>query len=97
MASRLRTNGLFVGVDIGRKANGPELRQYIITSNDEELPFSRGCPREPRHDEMYPLPCAQVLGGPRGRRAVLSERHVDRRLGLDLDRPRGGEPELGRH
>jgi glutamate synthase domain-containing protein 2 len=90
---------------------GPELRQYIVTSNNEERPFSRdqrrwiysaakqenpyygfgtdndleGSPNyliikqssfplaEPRpaddfgSDPMYPLPCAKVLGGARGR------------------------------
>ena len=94
---------------------GPELRQYIVTSNDEELPFSRDQRRwvyssakkqnnysgfgtdndlersnnyliikhhtlgpsvEPRHDEMYPLPCAKVLGGPRGRRDAFRPRSV---------------------
>ena len=86
---------------------GPELRQYIVTANDEELPFSRdqrrwvyasskkqnnysgfgtdndleksnnyliikhhtlGRPEETHPDEMYPLPCAKVLGGHRGRK-----------------------------
>lgn len=89
------------------EAIGPELRQYIVTSNNEELPFSRdqrtwvytsakkqntyagfgtdndlerspnylvikhdtlGKPEDPVHDETYPLPCAKVLGGHRGRR-----------------------------
>jgi len=86
---------------------GPELRQYIVTSNNEELPFSRdqrswvyasakkqnnytgfgtdndqerspnyliikhdtlGKPEEGKHDEAYPLPCAKIMGGHRGRR-----------------------------
>ena len=92
---------------------GPELRQYIVTSNDEERPFSRdqrtwvyasskkennyvgfGTDNDVEHLENYPivkhrtfspsapstavahghhddelvLPCAKVLGGPRGRR-----------------------------
>ncbi|MFM7060100.1 MAG: glutamate synthase-related protein [Actinomycetes bacterium] len=87
---------------------GPELRQYIVTDNDSERPFSRderrwvyetaggaggiagfgtdndldGAPNylfvrhvafpvEPPPDEEssgYPLPCAKVLGGARGRR-----------------------------
>lgn len=94
---------------------GPELRQYIVTSNDEELPFSRdqrrwvyasakkennysgfgtdndlersnnyliikhhtlGPSQEPRHDEMYALPCAKVLGGPRGRRNAFRPQSV---------------------
>lgn len=85
---------------------GPELRQYIVTSNDEERPFSRdqrtwiyasakrqnnysgfgtdndlerapnylvikhhtlGPPEPPGHQRDYPLPCAKVLGGRRGR------------------------------
>ena len=92
------------------EAIGPELRQYIVTSNNEELPFSRdqrswvyasaknqnnyagfgtdddlesspnyliikhntlGRPEEPHHDETYPLPCAKVLGGHRGRRQAF--------------------------
>ena len=86
---------------------GPELRQYIVTSNDEELPFSRdqrrwvyasakqqndyagfgtdndleqsanyliikhhtlGRPEDAGHEEGYPLPCAKILGGARGRK-----------------------------
>lgn len=86
---------------------GPELRQYIVTNNDEELPFSRdqrrwiyasskeqnnlfgfGTDNEvesvdnylilkqatfPYHGESFPgpmhaVPCAKVLGGPRGRK-----------------------------
>ena len=89
------------------EAIGPELRQYIVTSNNEELPFSRderswvyasakkqnnytgfgtdddlerspnyliikhntlGPSENHRYDEAYPLPCAKVLGGHRGRR-----------------------------
>jgi len=89
---------------------GPELRQYIVTSNDEERPFSRdqrrwvyasakkqnsylgfgtdnevelstnyliikhhtlGWPTEPAHEDGYPLPCAKVLGGRRGRRKAF--------------------------
>jgi glutamate synthase domain-containing protein 2 len=89
---------------------GPELRQYIVTSNDEELPFSRdqrrwvyasakrqnnytgfgtdndlerssnylvikhntlGRPDEGPHAGDYPLPCAKVLGGARGRRRAF--------------------------
>ncbi len=86
---------------------GPELRQYIVTSNNEELPFSRdqrtwvyasakaqnnysgfgsdndmegspnyliikhntlGKPEDGRHVDGYPLPCAKILGGHRGRK-----------------------------
>jgi len=89
------------------EAVGPELRQYIVTSNNEERPFSRdqrswvyasakkqnnyqgfgtdndlelspnylvikhctlGKPEERPHDEAYPLPCAKILGGARGRK-----------------------------
>jgi len=89
---------------------GPELRQYIVTSNDEELPFSRdqrtwvyasakkqnnyqgfgtdndmekssnylvikhhalGRPDAYEEDDVYPLPCAKVLGGPRRRRLAF--------------------------
>lgn len=89
------------------EAVGPELRQYIVTSNDEELPFSRdqrrwvyasakgqnnytgfgtdndlerspnyliikhntlGRPDDGHHAEGYPIPCAKVLGGYRGRK-----------------------------
>ena len=89
------------------EAVGPELRQYIVTSNNEELPFSRdqrswvyasskqqnnytgfgtdndverasnyliikhntlGRAEDAPHDDVYSLPCAKVLGGPRGRR-----------------------------
>lgn len=85
---------------------GPELRQYIVTGNDEERPFSRdqrrwvyasakqennyagfgtdnevelssnyliikhhtiGWAEDRPHADGYPLPCAKVLGGPRGR------------------------------
>lgn len=84
---------------------GPELRQYIVTSNDEERPFSRdqrawvyasakqednysgfGTDNDVEHTSGYAivkhrtfpeslpadhgragLPCAKVLGGPRGR------------------------------
>jgi len=89
---------------------GPELRQYIVTDNDEERPFSRDQRRwvysssknannyfgfgtdndletpqnyliikqsmfplhvphkgDPDYDPSFPLPCAKVLGGPRGR------------------------------
>ena len=88
---------------------GPELRQYIVTSNDEERPFSRdqrrwvyasskmennyfgfgtdndveqvsgypiikhrtfagpGAAVMPHAQEVIVLPCAKVLGGPRGR------------------------------
>ena len=88
---------------------GPELRQYIVTSNDEERPFSRdqrrwvyassklennyfgfgtdndveqvtgypiikhrtftgpGAATLPHAQEDIALPCAKVLGGPRGR------------------------------
>ncbi len=88
---------------------GPELRQYIVTSNDEERPFSRdqrrwvyassklennyfgfgtdndveqavgypiikhrtftgpGAATMPHAQEEIALPCAKVLGGPRGR------------------------------
>ncbi len=89
---------------------GPELRQYIVTSNDEELPFSRdqrrwvyasakqqneyagfgtdndlegspnyliikhhtlGPPEDRPHEVGYPLPCAKILGGARGRRSAF--------------------------
>jgi glutamate synthase domain-containing protein 2 len=89
---------------------GPELRQYIVTGNDEERPFSRdqrrwvyasakrennylgygtdnelelspnyliikhrtlGDPSEGAHDDAYPVPCAKVLGGARGRRKAF--------------------------
>ena len=88
---------------------GPELRQYIVTSNDEERPFSRdqrrwvyassklennyfgfgsdndfentsgyvvikhrtfrgqGAPAAMHAGEETPVPCAKILGGPRGR------------------------------
>jgi glutamate synthase (ferredoxin) len=89
---------------------GPELRQYIVTGNDEERPFSRDQRRwvyasskkennyfgfgtdndlerspnyivvrhaafpihsahagEPGFDPTYPVPCAKILGGWRGR------------------------------
>lgn len=89
------------------EAVGPELRQYIVTNNDEERPFSRdqrrwvyaSSKREnnlfgfgtdndlehapayvilkhaafPHHDAVdrdatgWAVPCAKVLGGPRGR------------------------------
>ena len=90
------------------EAIGPELRQYIVTDNDEERPFSRDrrrwvyasaklqnnyfgfgtdndleqasnyviikqstFPREVPHGDRdgpaWPLPCAKVLGGARGR------------------------------
>ena len=94
---------------------GPELRQYIVTSNDEERPFSRderrwiyasakrqnnysgfGTDNEierssnyliikhhtlgpsvpPDHSDDYPLPCAKVLGGARGRRKAFRPRSV---------------------
>lgn len=86
---------------------GPELRQYIVTSNNEELPFSRddrtwvyasakkqnnytgfgtdddlerssnyliikhqtlGRPVDDHPADGYPLPCAKILGGHRGRK-----------------------------
>ncbi|MCB9666008.1 MAG: FMN-binding glutamate synthase family protein [Alphaproteobacteria bacterium] len=93
------------------EAVGPELRQYIVTDNDEERPFSRDqrswiyasakrqnnlagfgtdndldhcvdypvlchaafpyrdpVPEEERAAGGWSLPCAKVLGGPRGRR-----------------------------
>lgn len=91
------------------EAVGPELRQYIVTSNDEERPFSRdqrrwvyasskkennyfgfgtdndlehapnylivkhsAFPRDDvRDDPTHRLPCAKVLGGPRGRRLAF--------------------------
>lgn len=97
---------------------GPELRQYIVTSNDEERPFSRdqrawvyasskmennyvgfgtdndverveGYPifkhrtfsdvsasTSTHHGEETPLPCAKVLGGPRGRRHAFRPESV---------------------
>ncbi len=93
------------------EAVGPELRQYIVTSNNEERPFSRdqrswvyasakkqnnyqgfGTDNEleqspnyliikhdtlghpgtaTQHDELWRLPCAKVLGGPRNRRKAF--------------------------
>ena len=92
---------------------GPELRQYIVTSNDEERPFSRdqrrwvyassklennyfgfgtdndveqvagypiikhrtftgpGAATMPHAQEEIVMPCAKVLGGPRGRTAAF--------------------------
>ncbi|MCA9515755.1 MAG: FMN-binding glutamate synthase family protein, partial [Myxococcales bacterium] len=88
------------------EAIGPELRQYIVTDNDEERPFSRDqrrwvyasakkennyfgfgtdndlenspnyliikqstFPKDDAHtDPLYLVPCAKVVGGPRGRR-----------------------------
>jgi len=89
------------------EAIGPELRQYIVTSNNEERPFSRdarswvyasakrqnnytgfgtdndpetspnyliikhdtlGLPDVRPSDPLYPIPCAKVMGGARGRR-----------------------------
>jgi len=94
---------------------GPELRQYIVTSDDEELPFNRDQrtwvyasakrqnnylgfgtdnelerapnylvvkhsslgisgdvqPRRDLKENRYPLPCAKVLGGARGRREAF--------------------------
>ncbi|PKN59276.1 MAG: FMN-binding glutamate synthase family protein [Deltaproteobacteria bacterium HGW-Deltaproteobacteria-14] len=96
------------------EAVGPELRQYIVTNNDEERPFSRDQRRWvyasskgqnnyfgfgtdndlesasnyliikhsafPRpdlpHDPGYRLPCAKVLGGPRGRRHAFRPESV---------------------
>ncbi len=89
------------------EAIGPELRQYIVTDNDEERPFTRdqrrwiyaSAKRENNYfgfgtdndldlstnyiiikqstfpfaagpksqNDQYPLPCAKVLGAPRGR------------------------------
>ncbi|MDH4248686.1 MAG: FMN-binding glutamate synthase family protein [Deltaproteobacteria bacterium] len=92
------------------EAIGPELRQYVVTNNDEERPFSRDqrrwvytsskqannlfgfgsdndleaesnylvikhsafpledpLPGTPQYDSKYRLPCAKVLGAPRGR------------------------------
>lgn len=97
---------------------GPELRQYIVTSNDEERPFSRdqrawvyqsakgldnyvgfgtdnnveyldgypiikhatfigdGNPAGRHAGEGVPIPCAKVLGGPRGRRGAFRPHSV---------------------
>ena len=98
---------------------GPELRQYIVTDNDEERPFSRDQRRwvyasskkqnnyfgfgtdndleqspnylilkhsafpldtphegEPGHDPLYPLPCAKVVGGPRGRKHAFRPQSI---------------------
>jgi len=94
---------------------GPELRQYIVTSNNEELPFSRdqrrlvyasskkqnnyagfgtdndvegtsnyliikhetlGRPQDTHPPEGYPLPCAKILGGHRGRRQAFRPESV---------------------
>ena len=103
------------------EAIGPELRQYIVTDNDEELPFSRDQRRwiyasskkennyfgfgtdnelektsnyiiikhcvmgagrsatgeaygKAGTDETYPLPCAKILGGARGRARAFPAR-----------------------
>ena len=96
------------------EAVGPELRQYIVTDNNEERPFSRDqrrwvyasakrennyfgfgsdnemeqqagyliikhatfplpatFPGEPGYDANHAIPCAKVLGGPRGRRRAF--------------------------
>ena len=96
------------------EAVGPELRQYIVTSNNEERPFSRdqrrwvyasskqqnnyfgfgtdndleqsssyiivkqvafpldsARPGDPAHDPQYRIPCAKVMGGPRGRKKAF--------------------------
>jgi glutamate synthase domain-containing protein 2 len=96
------------------EAVGPELRQYIVTSNDEERPFSRDQrrwiyasakkennyfgfgtdndldskaghiilrhsafpihtphPGEPGFDPAFPVACARILGGVRGRRLAF--------------------------
>lgn len=94
---------------------GPELRQYIVTNNNEELPFSRdqrrwvyasakkqnnyagfgtdedlerspnyliikhnalGPPTVPEHDGSFPLPCAKVMGGARGRKHAFRPESV---------------------
>ena len=101
----------------GLEAIGPELRQYIVTGNDEERPFSRDQRRwvyasakgqnnyfgfgtdndvenssypivkhktfsdvAPasafHHDEERPLPCAKVIGEPRGRRQAFRPNSV---------------------
>ncbi|MEQ1897368.1 MAG: FMN-binding glutamate synthase family protein [Vicinamibacterales bacterium] len=96
------------------EAIGPELRQYIVTDNNEDRPFSRDqrrwiyasakkennyfgfgsdnemelhsnyliikhttfplptkCPGDPGYDPNYTIPCAKVMGGPRGRRKAF--------------------------
>jgi len=96
------------------EAVGPELRQYIVTNNDEERPFTRDQRRwvyassklqnnyfgfgtdnnlesatnypilkqstfpfpepqkgEPNYDPDYHIPCAKILGGPRGRKKAF--------------------------
>ncbi len=101
------------------EAVGPELRQYIVTDNDHERPFSRDQRRwiysaakhqntyfgfgtdndlehtpgymivkqstfplrepragDPDYDERHALPCAKVLGGPRGRTHAFRMRSV---------------------
>jgi glutamate synthase (ferredoxin) len=97
------------------EAVGPELRQYIVTNNDEERPFSRdqrrwvytsakkqnsymgfgtdnemelsnnyliikhhtlGWPEDLAHGPASQLPCAKVLGAPRGRRQAFRPRSV---------------------
>ncbi|MCB9507693.1 MAG: FMN-binding glutamate synthase family protein [Myxococcales bacterium] len=101
------------------EAIGPELRQYIVTSNDEERPFSRdqrswvyasskkqnnyfgfgtdndleraqnhlivrhaASPVESPHDgepgvdPLWPVACAKVLGGARGRRRAFRPESV---------------------
>ena len=98
---------------------GPELRQYIVTDNDEERPFSRDqrrwvytsskqennyfgfgtdnkvelapnyllirhaafpldAPHEGKegYDSQHRLPCAKVMGGPRGRRKAFRPESV---------------------
>jgi glutamate synthase domain-containing protein 2 len=97
---------------------GPELRQYIVTSNDEERPFSRdqrrwvyassklennyfgfgsdndfentsgyvvikhrtfrgqGAPTGMHAGEETAVPCAKILGGPRGRAAAFRPKSI---------------------
>ena len=107
----IRRNFPLIGnLRYGLERIGPELRQYIVTSNDEERPFSRdqrawiytsakrldnyvgfGTDNDVEHMDGYPvikhrtflghgvvlgrqhhgivpIPCAKVMGGPRGRR-----------------------------
>ena len=106
---------------------GPELRQYIVTGNDEERPFSRDQrrwvyassklqnsyfgfgtdndleqsssyliikhvvfplpglhPGDPGYDPQHPIPCAKVLGGPRGRRKAFRPRSIVNASGMSF-------------
>jgi glutamate synthase domain-containing protein 2 len=103
------------------EAIGPELRQYIVTDNDEERPFSRDqrawVYRSAKRENNYvgfgtdndldssanyivvkqatfpleavagvgdALPCAKVLGGPRGRRLAFRPASVVNASGMSF-------------